>query len=398
MENRNERKNKHMTMEDRMEIQQCLNHGMTFKAIARRIGKDQTTVSKEVKKHITTELRRDSSTQQAPCQVLLKAPFVCNACQKRTICHKTRHLYVAKNAHKDYLALLSDSREGIPLSKEHFYENDRIILKGIKQGQHLYHILQTNDLGVSKSTVYRHLRKGYLSVAAIDFPRAVKYKPRKQRPMEHIPSVIKRGRTYDDFLAFRAENGVNEWVEMDTVVGEIGGKCILTFDFTHGNFMLGFLLDNKTSAEVARVVTNLKDRLLTHGLSFGFLFPVILTDNGGEFSNVTALENSPEGVKEASLFFCDPYQSSQKPHVEKNHSLFRDILPQGRSFDFLTQEMVNQIFSHVNSVKRRSLNGKTPYDVFSFLFGEIAAEALGICPIDAKDVIQSPKLLETLHC
>lgn len=38
-------KNKHMQYEDRLEIQECLNKGMTFKAIARRIGKDPTTNS-----------------------------------------------------------------------------------------------------------------------------------------------------------------------------------------------------------------------------------------------------------------------------------------------------------------------------------------------------------------
>ena len=41
------KKNKHLTLEERVEIQECLNHAMTFKAIAARIGKDQTTVSKE---------------------------------------------------------------------------------------------------------------------------------------------------------------------------------------------------------------------------------------------------------------------------------------------------------------------------------------------------------------
>ena len=45
-------KNKHLTLEERQEIQDCLNHGMTFKAIAAQVGKDQTTVSKEVKKHL----------------------------------------------------------------------------------------------------------------------------------------------------------------------------------------------------------------------------------------------------------------------------------------------------------------------------------------------------------
>jgi len=45
-------KNKHLTLDDREEIAECLDKGMTFKAIARRIGKDPTTVSKEVKKHL----------------------------------------------------------------------------------------------------------------------------------------------------------------------------------------------------------------------------------------------------------------------------------------------------------------------------------------------------------
>ena len=45
------KKNKHMTLNDRIEIEDCLRNGMTFKAIGARIGKDQTTVSKEVKKH-----------------------------------------------------------------------------------------------------------------------------------------------------------------------------------------------------------------------------------------------------------------------------------------------------------------------------------------------------------
>ena len=35
----NEKKNKHMTLDDRIEIQECLSKGMTFKAIGKRIGK-----------------------------------------------------------------------------------------------------------------------------------------------------------------------------------------------------------------------------------------------------------------------------------------------------------------------------------------------------------------------
>ena len=182
---------------------------------------------------------------------------------------------------------------------------------------------------------------------------------------------------------------------MDTVIGRIGGKVIMTFDFTFCNFMFGLLLDNKTAAESTNKIQALKARLRDGGVRFGGVLPVLLTDNGGEFSNIFAFMNDLEGKHETDLFFCDPYQSSQKPKVEKNHTLFRDIVPKGKSFDDFTQETVNMIFSHINSVKRKSLNGKTPFEMFSFVFNENIAKLLGVTPVPADDVIQHPKLLKT---
>lgn len=46
----------------------------------------------------------------------------------------------------------------------------------MKQGQHLYHIHQNNNLGVSLSTLYRYLNKGYLSASVLDAPRIVRFK------------------------------------------------------------------------------------------------------------------------------------------------------------------------------------------------------------------------------
>jgi IS30 family transposase len=134
-----------MTLDDRIEIQECLDRGMTFKAITARIGKDQTTVSKEVKKHMETApssvkcLNPDGTEKEPrPCPSLMKAPFVCNSCQKRHLRGTfQKQLYRAKRAQTDYKTLLSEAREGIPLNKESFYEMDAVVSKGIKQGQHL---------------------------------------------------------------------------------------------------------------------------------------------------------------------------------------------------------------------------------------------------------------------
>ena len=61
--------------------------------------------------------------------------------------------------------------------------------------------------------------------------------------------------------------------------------------------------------------------------------------------------------------YCDPGASWQKGAIEKNYEYIRYILPKGRSFDKLTEDNVNKIKSHINSVSRDSLEGKTPYDV-----------------------------------
>ena len=168
----------------------------------------------------------------------------------------------------------------------------------------------------------------------------------------------------------------------------------MTIHFTNCDFMVGLLLENKTAAEAANKIMALKQRLAQNGFRFGDVVPVLLTDNGGEFSLVDAFENDPSGNLETHLFFCEPMSPSEKPEIEKNHTLLRDILPSGSSFDDLTQEDVNKIFSHINAVKRKQFNGKSAYDMFSFFYSHELANAFGISFIQGKDVVQSPALLK----
>lgn len=390
-----EKKYKHMTLEDRIEIQECLNKGISFKDIGRRIGKDPTTISKEVKKHLIV-YRNSFTTTDKCCPKLLRAPFVCNGCEKRnhSNCRFARQKYVAREAQRAYENLLVEAREGIPLNQESFYETEKIISNAVKKGQHIYHILKTNNLPVSKSTVYRHINKGYYTISSIDLPRAVKFKPRHSKCNEFVPKRAKNGRTYADFMEYISDNNIVNFVEMDTVIGRIGGKAILTLNFNAFNFIIGILIDNKTATEVSDKITDLKAKLHLAGFSFGSVMPLILTDNGGEFSNVSAIENNGDGAKETHLFFCDPNAPYQKPHIEKNHTLFRDIVPKGASFDNFNQDTVNLIFSHVNSIKRENFNGKSAYELFSFAYSAELAQTLGISFIEPNMVIQSPKLLK----
>lgn len=93
------------------------------------------------------------------------------------------------------------------------------------------------------------------------------------------------------------------------------------------------------------------------------------------------------------MFFCEANAPYEKAQIEKNHTLLREILPKGKSFDDLTQEEVNLIFSHVNAVKRKRYNGKSAYDMFTYTYTEELASVLGITYIPATEVVQSPALL-----
>ena len=383
-------KHKHLTLSDRNDIQLGLERGETFKAIGQSILKDPTTVSKEVKRNRQI---RESTCHNLPCPLLDKAPFVCNGCPKRRQnCGYKKIFYLAKQAQKQYEQTLIEAREGTPLNSKTFWDMDKVISDGVKKGQHIYHILKTHNLDVSSSTVYRHIRKGYLSIAPIDLARAVKFKERRKSKLPSIPKEAKKGRSYEDFQNYLALNQLNSWLEMDTVMGRMGGKVLLTFNLSFCNFIFARLLDNKTTLEVTKHLYDIKNTLHQADKDFFQLFPVILTDNGGEFARVDDIEMDVRG--ESKLFFCDPNRSDQKGRIEKNHTLIRDILPKETSFDNLTQEDINLVCSHVNNVKRAALNGKSAYKIFAFTYGEEIPKLLGISKIPAEDVCQSSKLLQ----
>lgn len=388
-------KNKHMTLDDRIEIQECLAKGISFKDIGKRIGKSATTISREVKQHLQTHSNGYTKTDEV-CPRLLKAPFACNGCDKksRSSCPYKRQIYVAKIAQQAYEELLVESRSGVALNKESFYETEKTISDAVRNGQHIYHAVTSNNVNVSVSSVYRYIKAGYYSIGLLDLPRAVKFKARNEKKSEFVPYWAKQGRTYADFLEFISQNEDVSVVQLDTVIGEIGGKVIMTIHFVNTDFMVGLLLDNKTAAEAASKITELKKNLKANNFKFGEIAPLLLTDNGGEFSIVSAFENDVDGNLESHIFFCEPCSPHEKAHIEKNHTLFRDIAPTGTSFNDFTQDTVNLIFSHVNSVKRKQFNGKSAYEMFSFSYSEELASALGISKIEATEVIQNTSLLK----
>jgi IS30 family transposase len=300
--------------------------------------------------------------------------------------------YIHRSAHKNYRKLLVDSRSGVNISAEELMHLDAFVSPLIRQGQSIHHITVNNpdEFTVSKKSLYRYVAGGLLQARNIDMPRICRLRPRKSKPILHkVDPRCRIDRTYQDFKSFMELHNAPAVVEMDSVIGRIGGKVLLTLMFKSCDFMLAFLRDHNTSKSVIEVFASLY-RLLGYGL-FCQLFPLLLTDNGSEFSNPSALEFDTDGRRRTYVFYCDPNASFQKPNVELNHEFIRKILPKGSSFNGLTQSDINLMMSHINSYSREKLGDKSPNKVFTFLYN-LSPEIFGIQNIPANEIILTPSL------
>ncbi|MCG1025144.1 IS30 family transposase [Dehalobacter sp.] len=434
MKNKKANKGKHLTLEDRHNIEDALSQKFSLKAIADRLEKDPTTISKEIRRNRITS-RRNSTTdiigcekrrectmknlcskschhlcKKCPtlnclkicpnyspikCQTLLRFPHVCNGCARINGCRSEKQYYRAKVADANYQDLLKSSREGIDIMPHELSKLDDLISPRVLKGQSLTHIFANHhdEIPCSERTLYNYFDQNILTARNIDLPRKVKYKPRKKAPDQTKRVQPHRlGRTYDDFKAFIELNPETSIVEMDTVYGRKGGKVLLTFFFRKCSLMLAFLMESCTQECVKTAIDWIYDEL---GMDvFRNSFPVVLTDNGSEFKSPESIEYDDKGLERTKVFYCDPMSSYQKPHIEKNHEYIRYILPKGRTFKMLTQEKVTLAMNHINSAARASLNGTTPFKLAQLLLDASLLEKLSLIEIPADEVHLKPALLK----
>ncbi len=52
------------------------------------------------------------------------------------------------------------------------------------------------------------------------------------------------------------------------------------------------------------------------------------------------------------------------------------------------------MMNHINSYKRKKLNDRSPYETFSFHYGEEVLELLRCTPVATEDILLKPSLLK----
>lgn len=408
-------KNTHITLEDRKKIQEGLENELSRTEIAKIINKDVSTVAKEIKNRRKLKPRNIfnnpiTCTKFKECRICHGKCYeyeeikclrrdrkvgVCNLCPKINNCRLDKYFYYAKQAHENYLYTLRDSREGVNLTTKEMLNIVSVIKPLLKKGQSVYQILENHpEINLSTKSLYTYIESGIFQDYGINnfsLRRQVSMKERKKLKKRKEP-VNYEGRKYKDYLDFVTKNPTIPTTQMDTLYNQQDGPYIQTFIFQNTNLMIGFLHTEKTSESMA---STLDDLQLTLENDYFKLFSLLLTDRGSEFEKYELFEvNTETSEIRSNIFYCDPQTPSQKPHVENNHNYVRDIIPNGKSLRNLTQEDLNLMFSHINSAPRASLNGKTPYEAFEFLYGNEILKKLNIQKIEKDMVTLQPYLLK----
>lgn len=418
-------KNLHLTAQERIIIEKGIENGSTKAAIALTIGKDKSTVGKEIKKHrklvhkssykINCANMKNCSHNHVcdncadfkpfTCNRRDRSPGACNGCSKYTHCRYDKYRYEADSSHKKYREDLVDSRTGINMTYEECKAMAEIIVPLIKAGHSPYHIVTNHpELNISEKTLYNYIENGIFKefgLLDIDLRIKTKRKITKKDSNKYKKREDKKylnGRTYDDFINYTVENKNLSVVEMDTVYNNGStGPFMQTFKFLDYSFMFIVYQEEKTAKSMVEGV-DLLEKILGKEI-FSEEVAIIKTDRGSEFSDAEGFEKEENESRRTRIFYCDPMASGQKGSLENNHKEIRYICPKENDLKALglnSQEKANLMVSHINSQSKEHLKGKSPLEVMEFMNPALYQKFkdFGIEKINKDNIVLKPYLLK----
>lgn len=417
----------HLTLDERRIILTGITNGSSKTAIAQTIGKDKSTVGKEIRLHrflshkcslpLECSAYRKcpfgrSCTSDCPeflpfrCSRRDRSPGACNGCSNWSHCRFNKYTYSPEDAQFDYRSTLVDSRQGVNLTSSQARNMALIIGPLLKQGLSPYRILEIHpELGISEKTLYNYIESDVFhevaGITVMDLRRQVSRKISKKKARGYKKRADNKhllGRTYKDYLNYMAENPDVFVTQMDTVYNdETNGPFIQTFKFLCAGILFAIRHDTKT-AEAMKSGVDLLESILGPDV-FRKYVHVLVTDRGSEFSAADGMETSSDGSHRTRVFYCDPLNSGQKGSLENKHIELRYILPKGTDLNAIgltDQDALNLALSHVNSSPVEKLGGKSPLELADFMYHDLYEKlaAFGIRQIDKDKIVLKPYLLK----
>ena len=208
------------------------------------------------------------------------------------------------------------------------------------------------DIGCSMRTLYRHFKESSL------FDVTTLPMKGKRKSNGHKETRGKQGdkRSLEDrtkaYPTFESEFGHLEGV---TIIGKDHKSAVITLAERVSKLIIALETPGRKAEDIEFTLNNWFKQLPKN------IFKSITFDCGKEFSNWKSLSNQ----QDISIFFADPGCPSQRGLNEHSNGLLRkDGLPKQMDFNDVNQQFISSVAVRRNKIPRKSLNYKTPLEVF----------------------------------
>lgn len=340
---------KHLTWEQRLQIEALYRIGYKARQIATEIGCSFKTIYNELKRgeYEHTEVKT----------------FFWYGKKIRS-----KKGYSPNKAQDIYKSNMSEHGIDIKIGKDFEFANyieKRIVDDGLTPLAVLGEIKKKGlyfKTSICVQTLYNYIRKGiFLRLSMDNLPIAKNMKRKKQKiTVKKMPrglSIEKRSVVANE----RAEFG--HW-EMDCVEGiKAKRDTLLCLSERLSRKEIIFKMPNKKAISVIKCLNILERR---YGNLFPKVFKSITVDNGAEFSDFLNMERSRyANKKRTTIYYCHPYCSFERGTNERMNREIRRKFPKGTDFTHVSIEKVSEVEHWLNSYPRGILSFDTPENVFN---------------------------------
>jgi len=313
---------KHLTIEERYHIQAYKEAGYFQKEIAKKLKVSPATISRELRRNCS-KIHKRYSAKKADKVSSDKRMYASRKSNFKMI--KVVRNYIVKYIEEDY----SPEQVSATLKLKH-----KINISLVR----IYQYIESDKL--TGGDLHTHLRFYHTGHRRAKYGAKYKGKIEDRVSISQRPDIVEDKQRIGDF-------------ETDTIVGANQKGAITTIVDRASMFVKISIPTSKRAidieTETLRLLTPFKDKIHT-----------ITSDNGFEFSNHKKVSQALE----CDYYFCHPYSSWERGLNEYINGTIRQYIPKGISFENITPQYIQMIEDKLNNRPRKSLNWKTPNEVF----------------------------------
>ena len=336
----------HLNETERKLIEEWLIEGKTQTEIAKRLRRNKSTISREIKRGQATQLKHvNGYLQETEDYYAETGQAIYDTNRKR--CQSKG---LAAYSSKFWMALKKANEKRLFTGKHRKYN--------IKTFCVVYRKKNPLEKIPCFKTIYNYIHRDNFFIRPMDLPVMVTLRPRRNK---HSNPKGTNKRIHGRSISTRPESvnkreSFGHW-EADLMEGKIGKNepVVLT------------LLERLTRFGISRKLPNGKSDTIQQALleittEKPEVFSSVTFDNGSEFSQAAALEDIPE--LDVKIYYCHAYASWERGSNELFNRQLREFIPKGISIHKLTAEEVSRVAQWINHRIRETIGYQSSEDLF----------------------------------